>query len=194
MARTAITSFVTLTLLLPSTLALPFEFLSFFGHRNFEKQSWHFERPHYGTSAYPTYTMTASNEAYSFPPAPTVYNPTAAGGYTQVSAPTGTGAGIATGSGTAVYPTATGYAKRNAWLPEPPPGLPTAFLSPSYPTAISPVLPTGVIAMGTGTAYSYPTSTPKSKVHLPGDGEVGYHGRFGGARKAHEQHFYPYAV
>ncbi|KAK5124352.1 hypothetical protein LTR85_001569 [Meristemomyces frigidus] len=173
MAKTTFLSFISLALLLPSTIALPFDF-NFFKGKAYEgpwQPQYHHHKP------YATYTMTASGEGI-YPPPPSSYGPTASSGYTAVTA-TGTGTGTAvyaTGTGTAVYPTGTGYWKRDQderrWDFPFPTGFPT----------------------GTGTGFSFPTSFPTS---FPGGESYGAApmemGHFGGARKQHEHRYYPYA-
>lgn len=140
MARTTIISLIVLALVLPSTIALPFDFNFFKG--NHYEGPW---QPHYlRPSPYTTYATTA------------------------VTAATGTG------TGTAVYPTGTGYVRRD--LKE------RQFIFP-FPTAFP-----------TATGFSYPTSFPTSGPGLDSH-EAGSEGtgHFGGPRKGNEHPYYPYA-
>lgn len=91
MAPITIASFLSLTLILPSAIALPFD-IPFFNKGQDYESPWGHEPPqHHHWKSYPTYTLTASSEG--------IY-PTAPSGYAFAVAPTGTGTGTAIGTGT----------------------------------------------------------------------------------------------
>lgn len=113
---------ISIALFLPTTLALPF---NLFGQKQQEKAPWHFQhnqehhyqpKPHWQPKPY---TLTGSPEVYQPTVAP--YVPTGHNGYfniptgTGTAIPTGTSIPIATGTGTgtAAYPTGTGFSYRS---------------------------------------------------------------------------------
>lgn len=183
-------SLISLALILPSTLALPFDW-SFFRGKEFEHAPWSFEAPdHRRPHAEWSYTMTATTDG-AFPTAPTA--PTA---YSYLAAATG----VPTGTGTVAYPTATGYWKRDNVEErefEFPPhftGMPTfSFLTgTALPTGIAYPYPVGT---GTGTGFSWPTSFPDFPMHEHEHEHWEHEGmaiRFGGPRHHFDHFHFPY--
>ncbi|TKA66295.1 hypothetical protein B0A55_10891 [Friedmanniomyces simplex] len=128
---------ISLALLLPTALALPFNW-SFFKGNPHEQPAPQFDVPH--RHQHWTYTLTATSEA-AFPTALTGY---------AYAASTGTGTGTAV-----VEPTATGYNKRDLAERHFPHSFPTAF-----PTAAN-AFPTP----GTSYPTAYPSRTPAHDHH-----------------------------
>ena len=170
-----VTSLVSLALLLPTTFALPFN-LDFWNSKSTVPSyagddrpgHWHSSKPYYST-----YTMTATSSKASFATA-SVHEAYAQSGIlpTSVSGYTG-----ATGTGTAVYPTGTSYAKRHlhhsghAAASAASTGNPYELLWYDYPTAF----PT-----------NFPTAKAGKGVYVE---QVKQHA--GGPRKGNEAHYYP---
>lgn len=135
--QTITLNLISLALLLPTALALPFNF-SFFKGKAYEQPAWSFDEPH--RHPHWSYTLTATTTEGVFPTAA----PTAPRSY--ASYPTNT---VGTGTAISSGPTATGYGKRD--LEDRHFSFPTAFPTGAWP------LPTA--GTGTGTGFSsYPTA------------------------------------
>ena len=173
-----VTSFVALALLLPTTLALPFD-LKFWQAKSFATPAYAGDdRPghwHPSPKPYTTYTMTTSSDA-SFP--------TASGGHPSGIFPTAPSGYVgATGTGTAVYPTGTGWAKRDLHGRAEPSagstGSPFELLWYDYPAAFPTAFPTAT-GSSSGHGAGHKVYTAPSKPH-------------GGPRKSGASHYYPLA-
>jgi len=170
-------TFFSLALVLPLTLALPFDFAFFPNHAD---DIWGYDRPHHQYTPFPSYTLTSTGTEAAvgiFPTAVLIASASAASGTanpTDTYYPTGTS-----------LPASSGIVKRQF---QPSQGFPAAV---SFPTAFS--FPTG-FALPTGTAVgatgfpSRPTAAAGLNAAAAGDSLQ----RFEGPRKLAARYHYPY--